>query len=95
MCVHHTKNYRRGLLRLEFKECGDASGWIGKSGSDEGGNMPDQKGHQKHLSKMKLDWRGHLQHNYFWFFCSQCCSSNDRAGDGIMLTICICNRIDN
>ena len=23
------------------------------------------------------------------FFCSQCCSSNDRAGDGIMLTICI------
>ena len=24
----------------------------------------------------------HLQHNSFWFFCSQCCSSNDRAGDG-------------
>ena len=28
-------------------------------------------------------------HNSFCFFYSQCCSSNDRAGDGIMLTICI------
>ena len=55
MCVHHTKNYRRGLLRLEFEACGGVSGWIGKSGSDEGGNRPDQEGQQKHLSKEKLD----------------------------------------
>ena len=57
MCVHHTKNYRRGLLRLEFEARGGVSGWIGKSGSDEGGNRPDQEGQQKHLSKEKLDWR--------------------------------------
>ena len=44
MCVHHTKNYQRGLLRLEFKACGGVSGWIGKSGSDKGGNRPDQEG---------------------------------------------------
>ena len=35
---------------------GGASGWIRKSGSDEGGNGPDQEGQQKHLSKEKLDW---------------------------------------
>ena len=46
MCVHHTKNYRRGLLRLELKARGGISGWIGKSGSDEGGNRPDQEGQQ-------------------------------------------------
>ena len=44
MCVHHTKNYQRGLLRLEFKARGGVSGWIGKSGSDKGGNRPDQEG---------------------------------------------------
>ena len=88
MCVHHTKNYWRGLLRLEFEACGSVSGWIGKSGLDEGGNRPDQEGQQKHLSKEKLDWRGHLQHNSFWFFCSQCCSSNDRAGNGMHTCIC-------
>ena len=33
MCVHHTKDYWRGLLRLEFEACGAISGWIGKSGS--------------------------------------------------------------
>ena len=50
MCVHHTKNY------LEFKARGGAvSGWIGKSGSGEGGNRPDQEGQQKHQSKEKLD----------------------------------------
>ena len=56
MCVHYTKNYWRGLLRLEFKTRGSISGWIGKSGSDEGGNRPDQEGQKKHLSKEKLDW---------------------------------------
>ena len=54
MCVHHTKNYQRGLLRLEFKARGSVSGWIGKCGSDEGGNRLDQEGQQKHLSKEKL-----------------------------------------
>ena len=44
MCVHHMKNYWHGLLRLEFKGCGGISGWIGKSGLDEGGNRPDQEG---------------------------------------------------
>ena len=53
MCVHHTKDYRRGLLRLEFEARGAVSGWIGKSSSDEGGNRPDQKGQQKHLSNEK------------------------------------------
>ena len=53
MCVYHTKDYRRGLLRLEFKARGAISGWIGKSGSDEGGNRPDQEGQQKHLSNEK------------------------------------------
>ena len=43
MCVHHTKDYRRGLLRLELEARGAVSGWIGKSGSDEGGNRPDQE----------------------------------------------------
>ena len=57
MCVHYTKNYWRGLLRLEFETRGGVSGWIGKSGSDEGGKGPDQEGQQKHLSKEKLDWR--------------------------------------
>ena len=47
MCVHHTKDYRRGLLRLEFEARGAISGWIGKSGSDEGGIRPDQEGQQK------------------------------------------------
>ena len=56
MCVHHTKNHRRGLLRLEFEAHGSVSGWIEKSGLDEGGNRPDQEGQQKHLSKVKLDW---------------------------------------
>ena len=51
MHVHHTKNYRRDLLRLEFKAHGGTSGWIEKSGSDKGGNRPDQEGQQKHLSK--------------------------------------------
>ena len=88
MYVHHMKNHWRGLLRLEFKACGGVSGWIEKSGLDEGENRPDQEGQQKHLSKDKLDWRGHLQHNSFWFFCSQCCSSNDRAGDGMHTCIC-------
>ena len=55
MCVHHMKNYRRGLQRLEFEARGGVSGWIGKSGSDEGGNRPDQEEQQKHLSKEKLD----------------------------------------
>ena len=42
MCVHHTKNYRRGLLRLiESLKHVAAYRWIGKSGSDEGGNRPD------------------------------------------------------
>ena len=53
MCVHHTKDYRRGLLRLEFEAHGAISGWIGKNGSDEGGNRPDQEGQQKHLSNEK------------------------------------------
>ena len=52
MCVHHTKDYRCGLLRLEFEARG-VSGWIGKSSSDEGGNRPDQEGQQKHLSNVK------------------------------------------
>ena len=52
MYVHHTKDYRRGLLRLEFEARGAISGWIGKSGS-EGGNRPDQEGQQKHLSNEK------------------------------------------
>ena len=43
MCVHHMKDYRCGLLRLEFEAHGAVSGWIGKSGSDEGGNRPDQE----------------------------------------------------
>ena len=51
MCVHHTKNYWCGLLRLEFEARGGVSGWIEKSGSDEGGNRPAQEGQQKHLSK--------------------------------------------
>ena len=50
MCVHHTKDYRRGLLRLEFEVRGAVFGWIGKSGSDEGGN---RSGQQKHLSNEK------------------------------------------
>ena len=50
MCVHHTKNYWR-------KAHGGVSGWIGKSGSDAGGDRLDQEGQQKHLSKEKLDWR--------------------------------------
>ena len=54
MCVHHTKNYRHGLLRLEFEAHGSIFGWIGKCGSDEGGNRLDQEGQQKHLSKEKL-----------------------------------------
>ena len=54
MCVHHIKNYWRDILRLEFEACGGISGWIGKSGSDKGGNRPDQEGQQKHLSKEKL-----------------------------------------
>ena len=53
MCVHHTKDYWRGLLRLEFEARGTVSGWIGKSGSDKGGNRPDQEGQQKHLSNEK------------------------------------------
>ena len=62
MCVHHTKDYRRGLLRSEFRRGllrsefearGAVSGWIVKSGSDEGGNRPDQEGQQKHLSNEK------------------------------------------
>ena len=53
MCIHHTKDYRRGLLRLEFEARGAVSGWIGKSGSDEGGNRPDQEGQQKHLNNEK------------------------------------------
>ena len=53
MCVYHTKDYWRGLLRLEFEARGADSGWIGKSGSDEGGNKPDQEGQQKHLSNEK------------------------------------------
>ena len=53
MCVHHTKDYQRGLPRLEFEAHGAVSGWIGKSGSDEGGNRPDQEGQQKHLSNKK------------------------------------------
>ena len=53
MCVHHTIDYQRGLLRLEFEAHGAVSGWIGKSGSDEGGNRPDQEGQQKHLSNEK------------------------------------------
>ena len=60
------------FTELEFEARGSTPGWIGKSGSDEGGNRPDQEGQQKHLSKEKLDWRGHLKHNSFWFFCSQC-----------------------
>ena len=36
MYVHHTKDYRCGLLRLEFEAHGAVSGWIGKSSSDEG-----------------------------------------------------------
>ena len=43
MRVHHTKYYRRGLLRLEFKARGTISGWIGKSGSEEGGSRPDSR----------------------------------------------------
>ena len=46
MCVHHTKNYWRGLLRLEFEARVSVSGWIGKSSLDEGGNRPDQEGQQ-------------------------------------------------
>ena len=57
MYVHDTKNYWHGLLRLEFEACGSVSGWIGKSGSDEGGNRSDQEGQQKYLSKEKLDWQ--------------------------------------
>ena len=53
MCVHHMKDYRRGLLRLKFEAYGAISGWIGKSGLDEGGNRPDQEGQQKHLSNEK------------------------------------------
>ena len=53
MCVHDTKDYRRGLLRLELEARGAVSGWIGKSGSDEKGNRPDQEGQQKHLSNEK------------------------------------------
>ena len=51
------RNYWCGLLRLELETHGGISEWIGKSGSDEGGNRPDQEGQQKHLSKEKLDWR--------------------------------------
>ena len=66
MCVHHTKDYRHGLLRLEFEARGAVSEWIGKSGSDEGGNRPDQEGQQKHLSNEKKTikptlWRLKLQ----------------------------------
>ena len=39
---------------MEFEARGGVSGWIGKSGSDEGGNRPDQEGQQKHLSKEKV-----------------------------------------
>ena len=39
---------------MEFEGRGGVSGWIGKSGSDEGGNRPDQEGQQKHLSKENL-----------------------------------------
>ena len=53
MCVHHTKDYRRGLLRLEFEARGAISGWIGKSDSDEGGSRPGQEEQQKHLSNEK------------------------------------------
>ena len=65
MCVHHTKDYRCGLLRLEFEACAGVSGWIGKSDSDEGGSRPDQEGQQKHLSNKKTVkptlWRLKLQ----------------------------------
>ena len=65
MCVHHMKDYRRGLLRLEFEARGAVSGWIEKSDSDEGGNRPDQEGQQKHLSNEKTVkptlWRLKLQ----------------------------------
>ena len=54
MCSSHEKDYRCGLLRLEFEAHGTVFGWIGKSGSDEGGNRPlDQEGQQKHLSNEK------------------------------------------
>ena len=53
MYVYHMKDYRRGLLRLEFEARDAISGWIGKSGSDKGGNRPDQEGQQKHLSNEK------------------------------------------
>ena len=47
---------------VEFEARGGISGWIGKSGSDEGGNRPDQEGQQKHLSKVKPTlWRLKLQ----------------------------------
>ena len=66
MCVHHTKDYWRSLLRLEFEARGAISGWIGKSSSDEGGNRPDHEGQQKHLSNEKKTvkptlWRLKLQ----------------------------------
>ena len=51
MCSSHEE------LLVWFTEAearGGVSGWIAKSGSDEGGNRPDQEGQQKHLSKEKL-----------------------------------------
>ena len=42
---------------MEFEARGGVSGWIGKSGLDEGGNKPDQEGQQNHLRNEKLDWR--------------------------------------
>ena len=64
--LNYTENSQNGLLtiylsltlhhktlRLEFEVRGAVSGWIGKSGSDEGGNRPDQEGQQKHLSNEK------------------------------------------
>ena len=59
MCVQHTKDYWHGLLRLEFKARGAVSGWIGKSGSDEGEYRPDQEGQQKHLSNEKKTVKAH------------------------------------
>ena len=61
------------MARLEFEACGGVSGWIGKSGSDEGGNRPDQEGQQKHLSKEKLDWRESPRFGDLNYSCATSC----------------------
>ena len=52
MCSSHVR-LPAWFTEVEVQASGAVSGWIGKSGSDEGGNRPDQEGQQKHLSNEK------------------------------------------